>query len=585
MEKNELLFLQKALEMKFLNRIEIENILARQQEKKISLWEFLRQESLLSAEKVQKIHISLLNTHSEEQDKTTVCKAIIFDKEEADREAARLSSQLNKKQEQEKTVVCKALTFDKEEADKEFAHLAQKIGLPVQKEQEENIQPYEQGDAHQKRLKMATIQKLILFFLAIASFNFFFSTIARAIGVDFYHFWAVDIVLKKTNKQIDSPYQKNAPHYSKVMAQYAKDSHDASLQSVQIYRRNAEFTASPLLYAIFSFLPSDYSLAFLLFQILEIIFFGIALFILFSLYSQDSPNFFAACTFCLFFLFFKPFSHNLLAGNINCSQFFLLTISFMLLEKKVLEKSCSKLISGAALFMLLALIFFIKINLALIIASILVYFICQKGLKVFFLSSLFASVFAALIFLATSWYFSHGNIWKEWIQFALLGDKETLIRPIQYANYSSPLLLNSYTSLSLSTSTKVVFFSLLGSAVCALFSGYKKISLSIFREIATDLPLLISMSTVFTVALAPLMWSHYYIILLFPALWFILDAKNHKIAILGMLSILLCSGLFDEIANLYGCSHETVAIIWASSWLPLWGGILYRITTYSKKNG
>jgi hypothetical protein len=81
-----------------------------------------------------------------------------------------------------------------------------------------------------------------------------------------------------------------------------------------------------------------------------------------------------------------------------------------------------------------------------------------------------------------------------------------------------------------------------------------------------------------TIALPPLVWYHYYIIGLAPALWLLnVRSGSSSPRLWGLAALVLTAGLPAGLLSLFGWSaavHASAAL----SWLALWGGILVRLS-------
>ena len=416
---------------------------------------------------------------------------------------------------------------------------------------------------------------IIIGLVAGAAFNFFSYRLTRAIGVDFYHFWAVDVVLK-LDHQAGSPYQKHAARYAHILKKYAQLSQDEALKLVNRYRRNPEFTASPLLYSLFSFFPGNYSTAFLLFQIILILLFISSLFWLQNLYHPI--NFVFICFASMLFLHFTPFAHDLLAGNINSLQFFCLTMAIVLASNQQKLKQTARV---AALTGVLVFSALLKPNLAIIVFALLAYS-WKIGGRRFFLKSIVFSLLWTFLFIGLGCFYFHDlGIWWKWLAF--LRDQDTLIRPVRYANYASPIVLHHFTGLGIRNST--IFILLIFLVPTVLVLG-KKIShwQCVLKSIIGNLHLVSAIAITFTAAIAPLMWSHYYLILIIPCLWIVNRQDNRYLNVLGAMALLLCSGAFDQYFKIIGWEKIFIPIANSCSWLPIWFATLLDIRKISKEN-
>ena len=82
-----------------------------------------------------------------------------------------------------------------------------------------------------------------------------------------------------------------------------------------------------------------------------------------------------------------------------------------------------------------------------------------------------------------------------------------------------------------------------------------------------------------TLALSPLSWVHYYMLLLIPAWWLMsLEGTSKSAALLGLIALVMSSGAPDHLLiQLQG--ESVLPLARALSWIPAWIGILLIIRT------
>src|SRR5687767_3637280 len=84
-----------------------------------------------------------------------------------------------------------------------------------------------------------------------------------ASGIDFYHYWAVQEAHAWPGLKSANPYRHKG-EYEKALNAYAAASSDPRLKNTNRLRQTIAPSGTPLFYAAFSALPTDYSLAFAL---------------------------------------------------------------------------------------------------------------------------------------------------------------------------------------------------------------------------------------------------------------------------------------------------------------------------------
>jgi hypothetical protein len=84
-------------------------------------------------------------------------------------------------------------------------------------------------------------------------------------------------------------------------------------------------------------------------------------------------------------------------------------------------------------------------------------------------------------------------------------------------------------------------------------------------------------------ALSPLVWPHYYVLSLFPALWLMaISPPKSPIVCWGAASIILSSGAWVELPLFKGTEQRALSYI-TIGWIPLWFGIQAIVTSRSQK--
>src|SRR5215469_7712867 len=143
------------------------------------------------------------------------------------------------------------------------------------------------------------------------------SIFPRVSGIDFYGYWRVAAARRATDEALGAPY-RNRRRYRDTLAQAAEGSDDARFREISRAGRRQQFTGSPLLYVVFAALPSNYSAALLLFQILQVLAFVAAIVILGIVYRY--PPFSTLCLGLLLFLGSGSVFADLRVGNLGCLQ-------------------------------------------------------------------------------------------------------------------------------------------------------------------------------------------------------------------------------------------------------------------------
>jgi hypothetical protein len=111
---------------------------------------------------------------------------------------------------------------------------------------------------------------LVAVLLAFSALTVSIGNFGESAGVDFYQYWGVAKAQKWGGGKLKSPYVEQA-QYAAFLNAYADGSSDSRLKKANRFRRELDLNQTPLCYAIFTFLPANYSLAFGIFQAAQII--------------------------------------------------------------------------------------------------------------------------------------------------------------------------------------------------------------------------------------------------------------------------------------------------------------------------
>ena len=115
--------------------------------------------------------------------------------------------------------------------------------------------------------------------LACLSIIISFSRFSQSPGIDFYQYWGVIKAKQWSIGQLKSPSAEQEK-YAEVLNDHVAHSADLRLSKANETRRELQLLQTPLCYSIFTLLPANYSIAFGIFQIIQVILFLSALVLL-----------------------------------------------------------------------------------------------------------------------------------------------------------------------------------------------------------------------------------------------------------------------------------------------------------------
>jgi hypothetical protein len=207
------------------------------------------------------------------------------------------------------------------------------------------------------------------------------------------------------------------------------------------------------------------------------------------------------------------------------------------------------------------------------------------GTKSFIFTTCYGSVFGIVVAATPCFLFNTIWIWRDWwIQIEKLKKMNTIFfYPISLGNFSTPLMLSKQFNISPSYSMLMVSLFIILSIALALTAPFsdkrenipKRVQNRIFGVLQHPF-LCVSIGVIVTLAISPLLWIHYLVVLLLPALWMILEKRVGEIVgVLATISIIMASGLLLRILTL----HSTIWLskapyMFGLAWVPLWAATL-----------
>ena len=284
---------------------------------------------------------------------------------------------------------------------------------------------------------------------------------------------------------------------------------------------------------------------------------------------------------------YGPLLSDLIVGNLNSFQLFVL-VMLTYFAYRVLSDHSARNSLGPIVILMCTLVFLtlLKPNLIFVTLLLAAHLLASHGMKVCARAAIAAAIFGAVIMALPCIYFGSWMIWRDWYNYMNIGGGK-LLYATSLGNYSTVILASQALGISVLSTIVVVaaiLFTLgLGAMIMAI--SHDGLSLkAMWRATVWSLRdpyLSVAIGVTATLALSPLVWYHYYVISLLPALW-LLTAPHHYLYLLGVLSILLTSGGLGAILKYLfgwaGLAPFTIVI----GWVPLWAGMLVVIVY--KKN-
>jgi len=304
----------------------------------------------------------------------------------------------------------------------------------------------------------------------------------------------------------------------------------------------------------------------------------VAVLLLASLFGIRRPHALIIGMASLLILF--PVHRDLSFGNVNifllCALAVLLTLYRLLIKGLFIRRP---VLAGLLASGIVILILFKPLVLVPCLLLTLLFGFCAT------LQDRVAAVSAGLVTLLAgvagpSWFFRSWTVWPDWFQ-AMKGN-QSLLYPSLAENCSLVMVLAERAN------TRPIFvMSAMGALlVVSLFMAVSRggRSFSVLRQgpgAFADAGLVMSIGIILTLAISPLVWIHYYVLAIIPALWLCTHPSQSRLGLLMAATYALASS--EPLLHVARVTHtaQWYFLAQALSWIPLWTGILISIGSTS----
>ena len=415
--------------------------------------------------------------------------------------------------------------------------------------------------------RLAVLQITLLILLAFVTVRVHELYVFNRSGIDFYHFWGVSAANKLAEQSLGDPYL-NAEHYADVLNSYANTTiGDSRLMAANQTRRNIDLTATPLLYLLFALFPLDYTLGLTLHRIACLLAFMTAVAVFWRLYEMEGIPY--ALGLMVFLLALIPLFVDLEVGNINCLLVLGLAIALGL-GRRLQAQTTRRFPLGSVLLNFLVFLTMVKPVVALPCA-LLAYTVWQDVGTATMLRIVGSAVGTSLLLaLLPCLYFRSWSVWWNWYMSIQGADARHLFYDVNTGNNSFALIASDWVPGGYSTVIVIVGALLIGLIGTMLAWSGGRIGLRL-KAFGPDF--MLALGIMFTFALSPLSWSHYYLLLLPSSLW-LLSLPGWLLPIFGALTLFLSSGVFIWLKNMIEIVKQLEPLLHSLSWVPLLFGIL-----------
>jgi hypothetical protein len=340
---------------------------------------------------------------------------------------------------------------------------------------------------------------------------------------DLYHPWAIARAAD-TPGAPSNPYTQTAA-YGELAAQTAAGSASTALHAAARFwegRNSAtrfEPTGTPLYYAALAFLPRDYDSAHQLMALVQFACLGAAIVMLGRLRGWGWwPT---LCAAALAWCTFNPFTQDVKFANAASIQAACIAGLIVLASRGWLERN--RLIDRAYLAALVLLVLF-KPNTVLIAAALAAHYHFTRGTRRLAESAVIAALIAFAAAALSSWRFHDAGVWIDWYRYTQGMNGGTLLYPAADGNLSLVKMLSERAGSRgfavYSAIAALLFVAALALALTARGRAPQRL-LPGARAVVADPWLMASAAVLATFLVSPLVWPHYWVLLVIPMLRFV----------------------------------------------------------------
>jgi len=270
-------------------------------------------------------------------------------------------------------------------------------------------------------------------------------------------------------------------------------------------------------------------------------------------------------------------------GNINTVQLALLACALWAARPSALRGRAP---FAASVLALLALLLDVLLEpaLGLALAALLLYLLARRGARCSAATAALAAGLCVPLAALPRLYFGAPGLWRDWLSYLLLRSPESVAAVAsRTGNTSMVQLLAEHTPWGGSLLIPCTGALLAASALAALGrhpspGPVHQRARAGLRGLLQDTDTALHAAIAATFGLLPLVWYHYHVALVAPALWLAGGLRQDRTgALLGALALLLSSGLLLPVLSALGAGYQAAVALYAVAWVPLWIGALRRM--------
>ena len=408
-------------------------------------------------------------------------------------------------------------------------------------------------------------------------------TISRfqvAKGIDFYQYWGVGKAQEWSPSPLKSPSAEQ-DKYAEVLNAHVAGSSDLRLVKANKFRRSLQLLQTPLCYSLFSLLPENFSFAFGIFQIIQIILFLSALVMLSAIYYGNWIRLLPWG--CLLIIFYLPLMSDLEVGNLNCLHLFGFALLLVLADRVRAKQAPGPAMVASMEFMaILVFLSLMKPSWNLVTLLLAAYLWVDRGTAIFVRAAAAGAACGVVLLAWPCVQFGSWMVWQDWYRYLQSWDSASWLVRIPEANYAPVLLVSQILGSSVLRAVILLGALLAASLLIALMMAKEK-GESVVRGMARaairslhDHNLIMATGITATFLLSPLVWFHYYLISLIPAFWLLSPRHPWSQANrVGLIAIILTSNFITGLMRAYfGYTFHITYATCALGLVCLWIGTL-----------
>ena len=278
-------------------------------------------------------------------------------------------------------------------------------------------------------------------------------------------------------------------------------------------------------------------------------------------------------------MIYDPLLVDLGVGNLDSLQLFGLALSLWLAIRLTRRGNLAQL-TAAAFFCLLVFLTLLKPNLLPITLLLGAHLWARHGVRVLRPAAMTGAAFGVILVILSCLKFHSWALWLDWFKYARSLDSATLLTWIGQSNFGPAILLSKGLGVSLSGTVAALAAGLGALMALALslampagdrgLGGWWRAALRSLR----DPSLCTSAGVIVLLVVSPLVWSHYYVLALLPALWLLSRRDQWLANLAGGLNLFLVSGVLLKIIPLSLWGPRWIPCFYALTSAPLLVGVL-----------